>query len=121
MIMSCIRGEDLCGGSAVGPKGRSQGARDNEGEEPDSLGLACQEWMGRSNGGSIGGPENENPSGDVLEGEARTFGDPEVLSCRAGIAPVLEGRDCLRNSYAHFAPPPPPPTHVVQGRLASHF
>ena len=122
IVELCIGGAGECshGSRGVGSEGRrSRGARIKEREEVDLLGFE-RARTGRSDGGRIGGIENEIPLGDVLEGKFQAPRGPDSLPCETESAPIPGGRDRCRVSYMHFTSQSLF-MHVEQGRLASHF
>ena len=113
-----IRDEDSHGGCATGVEGRLHGAMDGGRVELDSLKL---NWAGSGKSGKpIGGADNENPRVNVCEGRVRTLRDPDVPARETESVSDSEGRNRRSGSYLHSSSLSLL-THVVQGRLASHF
>ena len=113
--LSYIRGESSQGGRSAGVESRSKGR--NGKREANSLGSDRVGW-GRSLGGLI--RDSGSTLADAWGVKLRTFGGPDGLARKTESTSALVRRDGCHGLYAHSAPLSPL-THVVQGRLASHF
>ena len=108
-------------GSPIGVKGCSRGVRGWGREEavPLELGRRRREM---SDAGRVRDSENEGPKAGSLGSKVQTLRRRDGLSCKTELSAtlVLVWRGRRRGSSVHSASFPVF-THVVQGRLPSHF